>query len=167
KFEPIQGRLEFDSPLSGGNFIYRIGNFTQPAVPRVFDVTDPFQPVELTGLLYEDQGGGLYRLSFETVESGRRRYRILGDAATMTNLPSTEIRDASSISLTNLRAASNSADYVIVYYDEFRDAAEQLKTWRETHLPIEGNPGPYQALALPVTAIYDQFTGGRMDPGAI
>ena len=167
RFEPVANALAFDSPVSGGTYLYRIGPFSQAAPPRVFDVTDAFAPRELTGLLYENQGGGAYQLSFETVESGQRRYRIFPDGS-VPKLAATEIRDASILSASyNLRSSTLGADFVVIYYDEFRNAAETLRSWRETHLPIDGDPGPYQTLALPVSAIYDQFTGGRLDPGAI
>lgn len=165
KFEPVGGVLAFDSPVTGGNYIYRVEPFSDPLPPRVFDVTDPFEPRELGGLLYEDLGG-TYRLSFETVEGGRRRYRILPHSA-IPSLAAAEMRDAHSLSATNLRSSTMGADYLVLYYDEFGEAAEALRQWRADHLPLDGASGPYQAVALPVSAIYDQFSGGRMDPGAI
>lgn len=157
--------LSFRSPAGGGNYIYRIGPYTAAAPPRVFDITDPFAPAELTGLSYEPGAGGSF-VSFETFESGARHYRVLHTEA-LIPLAATSIRSASPHILTDLRAASNRADVVILYYDEFFEAAEELRRWRETRLPLNGTRGPSEALALPVSALYDQFSGGRLDPGAI
>lgn len=167
RFEPVGDALTFDSPASGGNYIYEVGPFAAAAPPRVFDVTDPFAITELTGFLYEDQGGGSYRLRMETAEAGLRRYRIV-PAAGIPKLADAEIRAASPISAeAGLRSSARGAHMVIVYYDGFSSAATSLRAWRENHLPLDGVPGPYQVTALPVSAIYDQFSGGRMDPGAL
>jgi hypothetical protein len=165
RFEPVSNELTFDSPPGGGNYIYRIAPFTSSTPPRVFDVTDPFAWRELTDLLWEDLGGS-WRLSFETTESGVHHYRII-QSSSITKVATVDAVDANLASRENLRSATEGADYLVIYYDDFKSAADALKSWRSTHLPLDGAPGPYETKALSVSAVFDQFSGGRVDPGAI
>ena len=53
-------------------------------------------------------------------------------------------------------------------YDGFLAAAQELQAWRKDHLPLPGVPtGPYDVKIVPISALYDQFSGGRTDPAAI
>src|SRR4029079_17799327 len=40
RFETVNDELAFDSPPGGGTFVYRIGPFTDPTPPELYDVTD-------------------------------------------------------------------------------------------------------------------------------
>src|SRR5207249_685443 len=59
------------------------------------------------------------------------------------------------------------ADYLVIYYDALGAAAESLAAWRHFHLPLEGVSAPYDTATVPISAVYDQFSGGRTDPMAI
>jgi len=48
----------------------------------------------------------------------------------------------------------------VIYYDEFQAAADTLAAWRRAH---DG----FRTKTVPVSAIYDQFSGGRTDPTSI
>src|SRR5205814_5373613 len=74
KFTPVGDQLTFDSPASGGNYIYDIGPFVSLETPRVFDLTDAYAPVEIRPVAWNPS---TRRLSFETVETGLRRYRVI------------------------------------------------------------------------------------------
>jgi len=165
KFEPVADQLIFDTPASGGNYIYDVGPFTSSTAPQVFDVTDGLAPVEITPVSWST-AGGVNRLSFETVETGVRRYRVL-PAAGIVKVPDTNLSDAPVTSLQNLRSATGSADYLLIYYDGFKAAADSLADWRVTHLPLDTASPPYQVTSVPISALYDQFSGGRTDPAAI
>ena len=39
--------------------------------------------------------------------------------------------------------------------------------WRRARLPLHAVPPPYETAIVPISAVYDQFSGGRTDPGAI
>ena len=68
----------------------------------------------------------------------------------------------------NLRSRTQRADYIVVYYDGFAAAAaDSLAAWRRASLPLTGVEGPYATRTVPVSALYDQFSGGRTDPSAI
>lgn len=174
RFEPVANELAFDSPVGGGTYIYDLGPFTLDPVtdlpPRVFDVTDPLAPVEILGGEYLGNTTAGYRLRFRRTESERHRYRVLPDAR-IERLSGASVFMAPSSSLDNLRAGPgpglSGADYLVIYYDGFQAAAESLAVWRRARLPLHAVPPPYQTAAIPISALYDQFSGGRVDPGAI
>ncbi len=172
RFEPVADELEFSSPPGGGTVLYDLGPFSlAPASrPRVFDVTDPITPIEILGGTYASDGAGGYRLTLKRDETGLRRYRVIPDTR-IKRVPNASVFMAPNSSLDNLRAAPGAglagADYLVIYYDGFQAAAESLAVWRRTRLPLHADPGPYQTAAIPISALYDQFSGGRTDPGAI
>ncbi|MBI1796097.1 MAG: hypothetical protein HY076_00430 [Candidatus Eisenbacteria bacterium] len=166
RFEPIANELEFDSSPAGGNWLYTITPFTLDVSlpPRVFDVTDPLAPIEILGGVY---AGG--QLQFNRVESGLRRYAVIPDDRIL-RVTNADVTMAPLSSQNNLRAAptpgQDGADYLIIYYDGFQAAADSLANWRRERLPMP-TPPPYRTATVPISALYDQFSGGRTDPGAI
>ncbi len=164
---PENDSLHIETP-GNGTAIYNVGPFAASTPPRVFDVTDPFAPRELLGFSYVASGGSpaTYTLSFEMSETGPTRYEIVPSASF--NKPQTgDFTEAAAGSLDNLRGTNHDADYLLIYYDGFQEAADTLLAWRRFRLPLEGNSGPYDAVGVPISAIYDQFSGGRTDPTAI
>ncbi len=160
---PDADRLSFRSPVAAGTYRYDLGPFVTPTPPRLFDVSDPLQPVELVGGSY---AGSM--LAFEDGQASRRRYAAFPDSViTRGILPAGQIKDAAFTSLDNLRSPSRSADYVLIYYDGFKTAADSLVEWRRSSLPLQDGRTSFEAVAIPVSAIHDQFSGGRTDPGAI
>lgn len=167
RFEPVGDALEFDSAPGGGSYLYKVGPFTSNlgTPPRVFDVTDPHVPVEILGGVMAND-----TLTFLRVEAGRRRYRVLLDDG-IAQITGARVFMAPSSSLNNLRAAPApgrpGADFLVIYYDGFAAAAESLATWRQSRLPLYGRTPPYATATIPISAVYDQFSGGRTDPGAV
>ncbi len=167
RFEPVADALAFDSPAAGGSYLYRIGPFSPGlgSPPRLFDVTDPLAPMEILGGSFAND-----TLTILRVESGLRRYRVIPDTR-IEQLTIASVFMAPSSSLNNLRAAPGpgrpGADYLVIYYDGFAAAAESLAVWRRSRLPLLGASGPYETATVPISAVYDQFSGGRTDPGAI
>ena len=179
RFTPVGNELAFDSDQAGGKVVYEVGPFTVgPDSIRVFDVTDPYAPSEVLQPEFTRIAAG-WRVRFNRVESGRHRYRIIPDYIGGTRIvkpPNGDVVDAAGSNFDavilgqpgkdNLRSG-HSADYLIIYYDPFEAAAEELRAWREQRLPLVGVPGPYEAMKIPISALYDQFSGGRTDPAAI
>ena len=164
--QAIDDALAFDSPLAPGEYTYQITGFTGAAPPRVLDVTDAYAPTSITDLEYTDSGGG-WVLRFQSVEPGRRRYRIIQPADVVELKDALAPRSAPATSTQNLRSPTLGADYLVIYYDPFKPAADSLLAWRETHLPLVTAPPPYETLGIPISALFDQFSGGRTDPAAI
>jgi hypothetical protein len=166
-FVPVANALTFDSDRAGGKYVYEIGPFTAAGDSiRVFDVTDPYAPAEILGSEILTGPGGRF-MRFNRIESGRHRYRIIPTYPGNEQIlkpPNNDVFDAPVSG--NLRAGLR-ADYLVIYYDPFKAAADTLVAWRQQRLPIAGTSPPYEAMGVPISAIYDQFSGGRTDPGAI
>jgi hypothetical protein len=171
-FVPAADTLVFDSDPAGGTWLYRIRPFGSTSAPRIFDVTDPLQPVELMGSQYHQLGTSSWELLFKRTESGQRRYRIVTDAS-FALPPTANVFDAPNSSLQNLRRLRDQhgnpvgGDFLLVYFDGFRSAADTLLQWRRYHLPAMAHAAPFDTFSVPISAIYDQFSGGRTDPSAI
>ncbi|HYM80617.1 MAG TPA: C25 family cysteine peptidase, partial [Candidatus Limnocylindria bacterium] len=168
RFEPVDNELTFDSP-GNGSTIYSLEPFTldpaDPGPPRVFDVTNSLAPIEVVDAAYEAIGAGTYRLRFKRIEGGPRRYRVL--PSDIPEVVDSEIANAPLSSRFNLRSATQYADFLVIYYDGFRAAVDSLLRQRHERLPLTGRSAPFDTAAVPVSALYDQFSGGRTDPGAI
>jgi hypothetical protein len=158
RFEPYGDILDFDSPAASGNYLYRIGPFTPAAAPRIFDVTDPYDPFEIVGADTTLEASGQF-LSFETVQPGSRRYRVVQDTS-IVELTGSSVFMAPSTSLVNLRDRAEGGRYVVIFYDGFKVAADSLAAWRQYR---QG----FSTFTVPISALYDQFSGGRTDPSAI
>ncbi len=178
RFVPVGNELAFDSDPAGGAWLYKIGPFSvgPDSMPRVFDVSDPLAPIELTSVDYRALGPGEWEMRFRRAESGRRRYRVIPDwsgGSKIVKPPNSDVVDASSASRQNLRRPVDDggepvgADYLLIYYDGFKAAADTLRRWRREHLPMAGRSAPYDTFSVPISALYDQFSGGRTDPAAI
>lgn len=164
RFAPDGDQLVFDSP-GNGNAIYTIGPFITTVVPRMFDITDPFAPLEMKSDSVGSFGAAHY-LRIEVNESGPRRYAFLPSASFLKPAAGS-FSEASDASLDDLRGPNHAADFLAIYYDAFRLAADSLVAWRKFRLPLSTHASPYQAVGVPVSAVFDQFSGGRTDPAAI
>jgi hypothetical protein len=168
---PQGDTLSFRSPGTAGPYHYDIGPFPRVNVPRLFDVTDPTHPSELhiDVSMWNGSAATGWTLSFEDTASIVRRYRVFPDSLiSIARLDKTVVADAPATSLNdNLRSQTNGADDVIIFYDGFREAAQALADHRQQHLPLVGRSAPFLAKTVPVSALFDQFSGGRTDPAAI
>ncbi len=168
RFEAVDNALAFVSEPGGGRWEFHVDSFTTTIPPRVFDVTEPTTPVEITEVQYQPQGAtGTYTLAFERDEAAAHRYVILPDTS-ITRVPSVNVFDPPrpSVDLLDLGSEQQGADAVIIYYDAFKTAADTLAAWRRARLPLD-RTGTYDVFTVPVSALYDQFSGGRTDPAAL
>ena len=157
-FEPFNDELQFDTPADPGDYLFRIAPFTRTDPPRVFDVTDAYAPIEVLGAAYEVVEGG-FQLSLQAAQTGLRRYRVIQETS-IVKVATASISEAPVTSLVDLRSPSRRADYLVIHYDGFKSAADSLAIWRNI---VNG----YEATTVPVSALYDQFSGGRVDPAAV
>jgi len=166
---PVDDAIDFRTHPSPGTFRYDIGPFVNVPSTFVFDVTDPTRPVLLEDA---DRTGtaGAFTLSFADTQSVAHRYAVVPDSILTQNsavIAASAVADAPFTSADNLRSRTRAADYLVIYFDGFKEAADVIAAWRRDHLPLLSTQGPYTALSVPISAIYDQFSGGRADPGAI
>ena len=171
RFEPVGGRLDFDAPADrSGPVVYRIGPFdstlTSAAVRLRRDRRLPPRRAS-TGRDYELEAGGHY-LGFEVTEYGaaplpRRAGRQHRDDAPK------DVEDAPATSQEqNLRSRTQQADYIVIYYDGFTRGG-RLAGGVAPHVAAADGAwsAPYATRTVPISALYDQFSGGRTDPAAI
>ena len=166
---PVNDAIEFRTHAGAGRFRYDLGPFVKLPSSYVFDITEPLHPVLLQGGVASGTPGA-FSLAIADTQSVSHRYAVVPDSILQTNtalLPPGQLSDAPFTSLDNLRSATKAADYLVLYYDGFKAAADSLAAWRAEHLPLLATPAPHEAQTVPISAIYDQFSGGRTDPGAI
>ena len=157
-FEPTADRLEFSTPAGGGSFLYHVGPFNGAASPRLFDVSNPLGATELTGATYTAITGG-HQLAFESTDAPSTRYVAMPDTGFGT-IVSGDVTTTPRTSFDNLRSRTQQAEYLVIYYDPYGAAADTLAAWRRAH-------NNFRTKTVPISAIYDQFSGGRTDPTAI
>jgi hypothetical protein len=149
----------YDDSAGEGPVAFRIAGAAAGAT--VWDVTDPGRPVKLDADLAND-GAGL-TLSFRVADPGGHEYVAVNPAG---------LKPPASVELDSrpsrwLRDASQGVDYIVITWDEFAPAAEQLATWRRTHLRGITETRQARTAVVKVTDIYDEFSAGMVDPTAI
>ncbi len=174
RFEPVNDTLFFDGPGTATDYDYVVRGFRNlPSTPHVLDVTDALQPVEITSVAWEQVAASpdTFQVRFSAFEPTPHRYWIgpYGFGRTVESVNLRGYRAA-----TNWRSATRAADYVIIYFDgdgnpaaSFAAAASQLATHRKQHLYLAGEAPPHQVLEVPISELYNQFSGGRQDPAAV
>ncbi len=171
KLVPIDDAIEFRTRPGAGRLLYEIGPFVRPP-SYVFDITDPTRPVRLTGGIPTAGASGI-TLAIADTATVSHRYIVVPDSiierssALLAPSALTDIPTPANAILRNLRSPENGADYLVIHYDGFAEAADSLVTWRREHMPLLSTPAPHQAIAVPVSVIYNQFSGGRTDIGAL
>ena len=134
-----------------GSFRFDITGFSLADL-EAFDVSDLLHPVRLTGFSVVPDGND-YILSFEDDPNGRTDY--IAFTLDRAEVPSSVELDAPS----DLRSATNGADYILVSTGELAGAAQTLADHR-------ASPGFRVAVVL-AKDIYDEFNHGILDPQAI
>lgn len=66
----------------------------------------------------------------------------------------------------SIRNANNAADYIIIYHPKFKQIADRLENFRRT-TPVIPGESPLRVYSVNVMEIYDEFSGGLMDPYAL
>jgi hypothetical protein len=149
RFEAYGDELRFKSPDSAA-FQVEICGFSEPGI-EIFRLGDASSTARLIGtsVIQED---GAYKAVFEAAPGGHEYMAItsgrrLKPAGILLDDPS------------DLASRGNRADYLIISHEDFLDEVEPLRRLREAEgLKVE---------VVPVTDIYDEFSFGLFDPGAI
>ena len=149
---------EFTSYSGSPLFIYDSESVSNPthgfqittaASPLIWDVTDI---TNITGQSYENRGGSI-NFGYDT-EGTTRIFAVFEDNQ---NHPQPEF--ISLVGNQNLHAIER-ADFLIVYYHEFREAAMDLAEHRRNNdnMIVE---------TVDIDMIYNEFGGGRKEPTAL
>lgn len=152
-FTAERNRLSFLSPVVNEAAQYELTGFTEE-IPRIFEVSDTL--VEIEEFLYETDGGRVVFQDDPLAVPGR--YEIGGASSWLR--PKRIVEDR----LSSLVSGNNAADYVIIYHGDFEDAATRLAAWRTAD--DRWGPPP-RVLSVDVQDIYDEFSGGMLDPAAL
>ncbi len=147
-FHAQDDRLTFTRPT--GYSEYEITGFSDSDV-GVYDITDPPNPVRLTGT--QVNWRGTLRFSDATPTADKYVAVLLQKPALME--PDSLARVNAG---TDLRAPANGANYLIITHADFTSAANQLATHRATDFTVR---------VVQVQDVYNQFGNGVLDPEAI
>ena len=127
---------------NAGVAAYSITNYTNQ---QIWDITNPFEPKTVS------------------VNNNQIKFRstdIIKEFVAHNGLNSAFVPTAlGKIPNQNIHAL-NDEDLIIVYHPKFKAEALRLATHRMNH-------NGYKVLAADVTEVYNEFSGGRVDPGAI
>ena len=145
------GVLGFRSLAHARRGTYGFSLAGAPAGVEVWDVTDGMRPVRQS----LGDGGRDARFGYVQPAGARPREFVAFDRAA--SYPAPTARGA--VANSNIHAITR-ADYLIVYGEGLGDPAERLADHRRSH-------GGLVVESVPMTAIVEEFGGGRMDPSAI
>ena len=139
-------RLAFRNKTTGA-VQYTVTGFSSSDMVCL-DVTDPVRPVMITGTVSSES-----TLRFRDVVSQTTAYAAA--AGTGIRAPQTLSVDAAS----DLKSYRSAVDYIIITHEDFYDAVQELKTYRESKgLHVE---------VVKIQDIYDEFSYGIKDAQAI
>ena len=151
-FVAERGELFFSYPLTGTTQ-FRLAGFADEK-PRVFEVSAGL--AEVVDFAYDAQEGTVI---FQDRPGDVPRQYAVGGPATWKRPVRIELDLPG-----DLTTRSWGADWVAIYHRDFRAAAERLAQWRATD---DRFGRPMRTAAIDVQDIYDEFSGGLLDPTAI
>jgi len=144
------GKLTFAAPDSDGAVIFNVMDVSG-ASPAVWDITDPFAPIALTGVVRD---GNVARFQAD-LSLDRRRIFFVADEDNVTSPVFVERRNPE-----RLRSPDHRADFLALGPRLFVDAADEYLRFRE-------NLSGLIAKKIAIEDVYDNFSYGLLDPLAI
>ena len=148
-----RGELIFDTDVIDGIVQFNLQGFDDEA-PRVFDVSNGL--AEIVGSAYDNEAGTV--VFRDELNGTPSRYLALG--LSRIKRPTRLVLDSSVV----LKSPDNAADYVVITHEDFAPAAQRLADWRG----VDDRFGdPLLPMVVDIRDIYDEFSGGPLDPAAI
>jgi hypothetical protein len=154
------GLLEFSSPESPGPVTMAVTGLVTGAPHRLFDITDRFAPVSLTGTVVSASTDADSLAFTDPLGGSPRRYLLVRPTKYLA--PARIAADALPVSL--LRERGDRVDYIIITHESFGDAAALIRDLRGTR--IQGIADPRVAV-VGIQDVYDEFSWGLPDVSAI
>lgn len=145
--------LMFFSNSLSGIVEYFLNGFTSSNI-KVFDITN-FADVKIV-TNYSMLSGGECRFQFDEIATQRTKYFAVGSDVFKTPINPVEVQNS------NLRGEEQGAKFIIITHSAFREAADQLKNYRENEAPLTISTKVYD-----IEQIYNEFSGGVLDPTAL
>jgi len=147
-----RGELFFDAPDTSGSYTYRVRGFGE--APRVFAVSS-HSLREFTDLQYlADEGAVLFA---DSVAAPGSRYAVL-TGKRLRSPHQVELCDPPGL------PELSGAEYVIITHRDFADEARRLAAWRAADARFGSPP---RTTTVDVADVYEQYSGGLLDPTAI
>ena len=146
-----------DAPAAGEIAEFRLTGFGG-GPPRIFEVSVASDLKEIVDFAYDESTG---EIRFQD------RFGGVGTPPMYAVVTESRWRRPSSIAVdrrTSLRTPDNGAEYVIITHSDFRTAADRLASWRAAD---DRFGEPLSVAVVNVEDIYDEFSGGLLDPMAI
>jgi hypothetical protein len=147
------GELFFDSPVPKEMAEFRLSGF-EGEKPRLFETSKEL--VEIVDFAYDAQEGTVL---FQDI-GGTQPRQYAAVVAERWKRPLRVELDVPG----QLLEENRGAEYVIVTHRDFLDAAERLAAWRASD---DRFGQPLRTMVVDVQDIYDEFSGGMVDPTAI
>jgi uncharacterized repeat protein (TIGR01451 family) len=148
RYRVVDDRLAFSAP--GGAAVTLSGFVAAPVV--LLDVTNPAQPVRITGAVKRQAGDGTFELTFGT-GAGTRRYLAQSVPGALAPVRIEGRRNQ------GLRKSTNRADYLLIAPDGLVAAARSLASYRAAT--------GLRTLVVGLGAIRDEFGDGIATPAAV
>lgn len=131
-----------------GTWRYQVSGFTTSSTVDVYDITNPLQPIIITGAVL-DAG----TLTYQDEVVTEKRFHALGTPKYLA--PIVIAADTPSA----LKASTNQADLILISHANFMDATQQLATYRTGK--------GVRTFVADVQDVYDEFNYGIISPYAI
>jgi len=151
-FSAINDFLNFTSPDTDGVIQYNLGNFSTSSI-RVIDVTDYANAKLISSPSIS--GGGLQFQARQTSGSVSQ-YIGVGSIGYKTPVAIQKMGNS------NLHGFADGAAFILITHSDFLTQAQRLKVYRE-----QAGPDRLTTIVVNVQDIYNEFSGGLLDPSAI
>ncbi len=154
RISPLTGSTQIDIEASVSSQVVTVGGFPIGTIPSdivVLDITNPYSPVQLTGLSVFTDSTGTVAVEFESPAGAARTYHVQSWSDVETT-PLVEDSD----SLPSLPASGEVLGGIIVRHDNFDAAVDPLASYYENSI-----------LELDPQAAYNVYNGGQQAPSAI
>ncbi len=145
QFRATDNQLLFSMPA--GTYTYAVSNLSSSS-RYLFDISDPAQPVNLTGSTFAGN-----TVSFGATQSDTATYAIASTPGMYSPASITASNPA------DLLAGSNGADYIVIAPDEFLSTAQRLTDYRATQ--------SIRTKLVRLRDVYDLFYDGFPHPHAV
>ena len=141
----------FSNPLNG-TIKYSVHGFSNSNI-KVFDITNSVNVMQVN---IDSVSGSQCWFQFDESSTQRSKYYALGNDIYKTPINPTEIQNS------NLRGEQQGAKFIVVTNKQFKSAANNLKTYKETQAPVT-----ISTYVADIENIYNEFSGGQTDPTAL
>lgn len=150
-YKAMDDYLVFSTGENRGALQMELNRFGDSSV-MVLDITDPYSPVTVTVDSVRQGADGYTIVMQDSVDRSRRYVAATVEGARTLN-SSSIVRDAPT------ELAASAGNYLIITYDDFHDALDDLVEYRESL--------GHTVRRARISDVYDEFNGGVKDPHAI